>query len=121
MSSVVNCIFCQIVSGNISADIVYRDDTIVCFKDIKPAAPVHLLVVTCEHIDSLSCVGPAHAGALSNMLLIADKLARDNASPDGFRFVINTGRVGCQEVMHLHGHILGGADPLRISRIGAVR
>ncbi|CUT17155.1 MULTISPECIES: HIT domain-containing protein [Candidatus Ichthyocystis] len=116
MSTSDDCVFCQILRGQVPAKVVHRDDMVICFHDIRPAAPLHLLVVSRDHIESLAVVDSHHAGVLSHMLLLAGKLATEHGSPDGFRFVFNTGRIGCQEVMHLHGHILGGPDPLALRR-----
>lgn len=110
------CLFCQIIQGHIPAKIIYRDDMIVCFHDIRPAAPVHLLIVPIEHLDSLAHAQGSHTDILAHILLMAPRLAQQEGSREGFRFVINTGRVGCQEVMHLHAHVLGGPDPLTIRK-----
>ena len=112
MSSADNCIFCKIVQGQIPAQIVYEDEELLAFNDIHPKAPLHLLIIPRAHIVSLQEVGAAHAQILGKMLVLAPKLARENGSPDGFRTIINTGRVGGQEVYHLHVHVLGGPVPV---------
>lgn len=112
MSSDSNCIFCKIAQGQIPAQKVYEDEELLAFKDIHPKAPLHLLIIPRAHIVSLQEVDAAHAQILGKMLVLAPRLARENGSPDGFRTIINTGRVGGQEVYHLHVHVLGGPVPV---------
>jgi histidine triad (HIT) family protein len=107
-----NCIFCKIVRGEIPANKIYEDAEVLAFPDIRPQAPVHLLVIPKEHIVSLYEAQPAHQSALGRMLGVAGRLARDAGAADGFRTIINNGRVGHQEVYHVHMHVLGGPDPL---------
>ena len=107
-----NCIFCKIVRGEIPANKIYEDAEVLAFPDIRPQAPVHLLVIPKEHIVNLYEAQPAHQSALGRMLGVAGRLARDAGAADGFRTIINNGRVGHQEVYHVHMHVLGGPDPL---------
>jgi histidine triad (HIT) family protein len=107
-----NCLFCKIAHGEIPSRKVYEDDEIFAFHDINPARPVHLLVIPKRHITSLATVSEADTPVLGRMLALANKLATENGSPDGFRVIINNGRVGGQEVQHLHAHIVGGPDPV---------
>jgi histidine triad (HIT) family protein len=105
------CIFCRIAAGEIPSKKVYEDDDILVFHDIHPAAPVHLLMVPREHVDSLITAEPRHGALLGKMLLLAPRLAREQGATDGFRIVINNGPDGGQEVYHLHVHVLGGPRP----------
>ena len=107
-----DCLFCKIARGEIPSRKVFEDDEIFAFHDINPARPVHLLVIPKRHITTLATVGDADAPVLGRMLAVANKLASENGSPDGFRVIINSGRVGGQEVAHLHAHIVGGPDPV---------
>ena len=107
-----DCLFCKIVEGKIPSSKVYEDDDILAFKDIHPARPVHILVIPKKHITSLATVSPEDAPVLGKMLAKANEIALAQGSPDGFRVIINTGRVGQQEVLHLHMHIVGGPDPV---------
>lgn len=107
-----DCIFCKIVDGKIPAKKVYEDEDILAFHDINPLRPVHVLVIPKKHITSLSTVDAEDTLVLGKMLAKANQIAVDQGSPDGFRFIINTGRVGMQEVPHLHGHIVGGPEPV---------
>lgn len=106
------CIFCKIAAGEIPSKKVYEDDLVFAFHDIHPLRPTHMLVIPKKHIASLAQVSAADEPALGRILSVAQKLAAENGSADGFRCIINTGRVGGQEVPHLHLHILGGAEPV---------
>jgi len=107
-----DCIFCKIVEGSIPSRKVYEDGDMFAFHDIQPQAPVHFMIVPKRHVDSLATVDESHAAVLGRMLAVAGRLAREQGSPDGFRTIINTGRIGRQDVYHLHIHILGGKEPL---------
>ena len=107
-----NCIFCKIVRGEIPAQKIYDDAEVMAFHDIRPQAPVHLLIVPKAHIASLYEAEAAHQSALGKMLAIAGRLAREAGAADGFRTIINNGRVAHQEVYHVHMHVLGGPEPL---------
>lgn len=106
------CIFCKIVAGDIPAAKVYEDEEILAFKDIQPQRPVHILVIPKRHIESLAAVTEADAPVLGKILAKANEIAVGQGSPDGFRVIINTGRIGHQEVPHLHAHIVGGPEPV---------
>ena len=107
-----NCIFCKIVRGEIPSKKIYDDDEVMAFHDIRPQAPVHLLIIPKMHIATLYDAQPAHQAALGKMLAVAGRLAREAGATDGFRTIINNGRVAHQEVYHVHMHVLGGPDPL---------
>lgn len=103
-----DCIFCKIAAGEIPAKMVYEDDKVVVFHDIRPKARVHLLVVAREHIKNLFEAKEAHQNLLAHMLLLLPKLAKQEHLDNGFRTVINTGSGGGQEIDHIHFHLLGG-------------
>ena len=107
-----DCIFCKIVRGEIPSRKVYEDDEILGFHDIHPIAPTHFMLIPKRHIASLAEATADDAPVLGRMLARAGRLAREQGSPDGFRSVVNTGRIGRQDVMHVHIHIIGGPDPL---------
>jgi histidine triad (HIT) family protein len=107
-----NCIFCKIARGEIPSKKIYDDAEVMAFHDIRPAAPVHFLIIPKAHIPTLYEADMTHAPALGKMLALAGRLAREAGAADGFRTVINTGRVGHQEVYHVHMHVIGGPDPL---------
>ena len=107
-----NCIFCKIVRGEVPSKKVYEDDDVIAFHDIRPQAPVHFMLVPKRHIESLAEVTPDDGALLGRMLTLAGRLAREQGSPDGFRTIVNTGRIGRQDVMHVHMHVVGGPNPL---------
>lgn len=111
MSHDPNCIFCKIAAGEIPSRRVYEDDEVIAFHDIRPAAPVHLLIVPRKHVPTLADATAAHQALLGKMLLLAPKLAQDHGATNGFRVVVNNGPDGGQEVYHLHVHVLGGPRP----------
>jgi histidine triad (HIT) family protein len=108
----MNCIFCKIVAGEIPAQKVFEDEDLLAFRDIHPKAPLHLLIIPKRHIESMASLGEGDVFLMGRMMVLAGRLAAENGSPDGFRTVVNTGRVGRQEVYHLHMHLLGGPEPL---------
>ncbi len=107
-----DCIFCKIARGEIPAKKVYENELIVAFPDIAPKREVHLLVIPKAHITSLATASAEDEAALGRVLAKAGEIAAANGSPDGFRLIINTGRIGMQEVPHLHAHIVGGTTPV---------
>jgi len=107
-----NCIFCKIVEGKIPSKKVFEDDDVLAFHDISPLAPVHFMIIPKKHIASLAEAAPEDAPVLGKILSIAGRLAREQGSPEGFRTIVNTGKIGRQDVYHLHVHIIGGPNPL---------
>jgi len=107
-----DCIFCRIAKGEIPSRKVYEDSEIIAFHDINPQAPVHFMLTPKKHIASLADATSEDAAVLGRMLTLSGRLAREQGSPDGYRTIINTGRIGRQDVMHLHIHIIGGPEPL---------
>jgi histidine triad (HIT) family protein len=105
-------VFCKIVRGEIPAKKVHEDELVLAFHDVRPQAPVHLLLIPKLHIPTLYEADLRHAAALGRMLALAGELARKAGATEGFRIIINTGRVGHQEVYHVHMHVLGGPNPL---------
>lgn len=106
------CIFCKIVRGDIPSKKLFEDEDVLAFHDIQPQAPVHFLIIPKLHIPSLAETDVTQTSVLGKMLALAGPLAREHGAHDGFRTIINTGRVGGQEVYHLHMHVFGGPDPL---------
>ena len=107
-----DCIFCKIAEGTIPCQKVFEDDDLLAFKDLYPQRPVHILVIPKKHITSLATATVEDTLVLGKMLVKANEIATEQGSPDGFRVIINTGRVGNQEVPHLHLHIVGGPEPV---------
>ncbi len=107
-----DCIFCKIARAEIPSKKVYEDEEILAFHDINPQSPVHFMLIPKRHIASLADATAEDAGVLGRMLAMSARLAREQGSSDGYRTIINTGRIGQQDVMHLHIHVLGGPAPL---------
>ena len=103
-----NCIFCKIIKGEIPSKKVYEDADVFAFHDIHPAAPVHFMLIPKLHIASLCEVEEKHRNLLGKIMLLVPGLAKEQGCTDGFRTIINTGRIGGQEVYHLHAHVIGG-------------
>ena len=107
----MDCIFCKIIKGEIPADVVYRDEEMVAFRDIRPQAPVHLLIIPTRHVETVLDLTPdtEGAGLVGKMILLANELARkEGIDEKGFRLVMNCRQHGGQEVFHIHLHLLGG-------------
>ena len=103
----MDCIFCQIVAGEIPGQVLYQDEAVMAFRDINPQAPVHLLVIPKTHIPSL--VQLTDSTVIARMVDIAIRFAREEGIAErGYRLVINCGREGGQLVPHLHMHLIGG-------------
>jgi histidine triad (HIT) family protein len=104
------CVFCNIAAGDAPSEVVYRDDQVVAVKDIKPQAPVHVLLIPLEHnLESLNDASGLDESLLGHMLYTAAKVANQmGIAESGYRVVINTGDAAGQTVAHLHLHILGG-------------
>jgi histidine triad (HIT) family protein len=107
-----DCVFCKIARGEIPSKKVYEDEDLFAFHDINPVAPVHFMIIPKQHIASLNDADTSHQAILGKLMAKSGELARSQGLTDGFRTIINTGRVGRQEVYHLHVHILGGPEPL---------
>ncbi len=107
-----NCLFCRIVRGEIPSKKVYEDEDVFAFHDIRPVAPVHFLIIPKAHVPTLYEADMAYHRALGKMLALAGELAKKEGAVDGFRTIVNTGRVGHQEVYHVHMHVIGGPNSL---------
>lgn len=104
-----DCLFCRIVNGEIPASIVYSDDRVIAFKDINPQAPLHVLLIPREHIDSLNVLAPANDALVGELARRAAAIAREHGYADrGFRTVFNTNADAGQTVFHIHLHLLAG-------------
>lgn len=104
----MNCIFCKIISGEIPSNKVYEDENVLAFKDLNPAAPVHVLVIPKIHIESLDCVNGDNIGTVSKVIEAIPAVAKAAGAENGYRVITNIGEDGGQTVKHLHFHILGG-------------
>ena len=107
-----NCIFCRIVRGEIPSRKIYEDEWVLAFHDIHPIAPVHFMIIPKEHVASMAHLEEKHAAVMGRIMVLAQRLAAQEGSSEGFRTIVNTGRIGRQDVMHVHVHIIGGAQVL---------
>lgn len=104
-----DCLFCKIVKGEIPSSKVYEDEEILAFKDINPAAPIHILVIPKKHIISLAHMEKEDEALIGRIYGVINEIARDQGfKENGYRVIVNCGKDGGQEVMHLHFHLLAG-------------
>ena len=104
-----DCLFCKIVKGEIPSEKVYEDEEVLAFKDINPAAPIHILVIPKKHITSLAHMEKEDEALIGKIYTTINKIAEDNGfKENGYRVIVNCGKDGGQEVMHLHFHVLAG-------------
>lgn len=104
-----DCIFCKIVSGEQESEKVYTDDRVTAFHDINPKAPVHLLLIPNEHIESVHSLEEDQADLMGHMFLVVQELAEEfDVHRSGYRLILNNGPDAHQAVPHMHLHILGG-------------
>lgn len=104
-----DCIFCRIVSGEIPCSLVYQDDRVFAFKDINPLAPVHILIIPKQHIESAQVINEGNSQIAAYIFEKIPGIAREAGIADsGYRIISNVGENGGQAVPHLHFHILGG-------------
>ena len=103
-----DCIFCKIINKEIPSLNLYEDDNFIVFKDIKPAAPVHVLIMPKEHINSINELEEKHKELMGEMLLLAKKMAKDLETSDGYKLHFSVGQKGGQTIDHVHLHLMGG-------------
>lgn len=104
-----DCLFCKIASGEIPTNYIYEDDRVVAFNDIDPQAPIHILIIPKEHIQSALQIDDTNSEIVGHIFKVASKIAQDKGfASDGFRLVNNCGKDGGQTVGHLHFHLLAG-------------
>ncbi len=107
----MGCLFCNIVEKKIPGDVVYEDEHAVAFRDIRPVAPTHVLVVPRKHLAAIHDLGPEDAATVGNVLVAARKVADQlGLTAAGYRLVINDGDAAGQTVHHIHVHLLGGRN-----------
>ena len=105
----MSCIFCEIASGERSAEIVYEDESAVAFRDIHPQASTHILVIPRVHITGPLNVDEDNERIAGHLVVVAARIAQqEGIAQEGYRLVMNQGRNGGQSVFHVHLHVLGG-------------
>lgn len=104
-----DCIFCKIINREIPSTIVYEDDKVIAFNDIKPVAPVHVIIIPKQHIANVNALTEENAMAVAYVHLAAAKIAAKLGIADkGYRLINNCGADAGQTVFHLHYHLIGG-------------
>lgn len=104
-----DCLFCKIVKGEVLSTKVYEDEEILAFKDINPAAPIHILVIPKKHITSLAHLKKEDEALVGRIYGVINQIAeKQGFKENGYRVIVNCGKDGGQEVMHLHFHLLAG-------------
>ncbi len=105
----MGCLFCNILEKKVPADVVYEDEHALAFRDIRPVAPTHVLVIPKKHIAGIRDLTPEDAGTIGNTIVAAQKVAAQlGLVAKGFRLVVNDGEDACQTVHHIHVHVLAG-------------
>ena len=105
------CIFCKIINGDIPSKKVYEDDKVLAFHDISAAAPVHVLVIPKEHIESVNMINEKNSEIVAHIFIVINKIVKElNINETGYRVVNNCGEDGGQTVQHMHFHLLGGRN-----------
>lgn len=105
-----DCIFCKIIAGEIPATIIYRDEQATAFRDINPAAPIHILIIPNKHIDSVNMMTVDDEPLIGHLFTTAKALAaQEGIANGGFRLIMNTNADAGQTVFHIHLHLLGGS------------
>ena len=105
----MDCLFCNIINGDIPADIVYQDDDVIGFNDINPQAPTHVLFIPKKHISTVNDLTADDAAVVGKLFLAAKSVAKDAGfADDGYRLVMNCNEGAGQTVFHIHLHMLAG-------------
>ncbi|MDD2646765.1 MAG: histidine triad nucleotide-binding protein [Patescibacteria group bacterium] len=103
------CIFCQIINKEIPKDFIFADDQLVAFNDLHPSAPIHILIVSKKHIDSIATLKEEDINLIGNMIWRAKVLAEEKGiAKSGYKLIFNCGEDGGQIIQHIHLHLLGG-------------
>jgi histidine triad (HIT) family protein len=104
-----DCLFCKIVGGDLSADIIYENDSLIAFRDINPVAPTHILLIPRRHIATMNDLQDGDAALAGELFATAADIAADEGlADDGYRVVMNCNEAAGQSVFHIHLHLLGG-------------
>lgn len=103
----MDCIFCEIINKKKPEIIHFEDDDLIAFNDIRPKAPIHILIIPKIHIASIAHLEPGHSDILAKLIYTAKTIA-ENQGLKGYKLIFNVGREGGQVVDHLHLHLLGG-------------
>ena len=104
-----DCLFCKIIAGDIPSDIVFKNERLIAFKDINPAAPIHILIIPKIHLSTLNDLQTEHTELMGELIYTASQIAKQvGIAEDGYRIGFNCNEDGGQTVFHIHLHLLGG-------------
>ncbi len=104
-----DCLFCRVAAGDVPATIVYQDDRVLAFRDLRPQAPLHVLIVPRRHIATLNDLSDGDDALVGEMLRCAARVAREQGHAEsGYRTVFNCNAAAGQTVFHIHLHVLAG-------------
>ena len=104
-----DCLFCKIIDGEVPADVIYEDETLIAFRDINPKAPTHVLLIPRRHIATMNDLQESDVSVAGELFTTAAKIAADEGlAEDGYRVVMNCNEAAGQSVFHIHLHLLGG-------------
>lgn len=105
----MGCLFCNVIEKKIPSDVVYEDEHAIAFRDIRPVAPTHVLVVPRKHVAAIHDLTEVDVDTVGRVMLAARNVAHQlGLEKDGYRLVINDGDAAGQTVHHIHVHVLGG-------------
>ncbi len=105
----IDCLFCKISAGTIPSTVRYQDESVIAFDDIRPAAPIHILIIPRQHIPTIDDLEPKDEPLAGKLLYTAQQIAREQGiAQTGYRLVFNVRNHGGQAVDHLHLHLIGG-------------
>ena len=103
------CLFCNIIEGEIPADVLYRNENVVAFRDISPQAPTHVVIVPTIHVENAAALARVSSIITAALLVAAGEIAKAEGL-SGYRTIFNTGASAGQSVFHAHLHLLGGRN-----------
>ena len=104
-----DCIFCKIAKRETSAEVIYKDDKFIAFKDVNPKAPIHFLIIPKKHIPSVDHLKNRDKKLIGELFLVAQKIAKEKGvDKTGYRLTLNVGKDAGQTIDHLHLHLIGG-------------
>lgn len=104
-----DCLFCKIINKQVPSEFLYEDENCVVFKDINPAAPVHLLIVPRKHVRSMNDIQEEDRDIISHLFLIAREMAKEQGvNESGYKLLFNVEKGGGQMIFHIHLHLIGG-------------
>lgn len=104
-----NCIFCKIINGDIPAELIFKDENVIAFKDLNPQAPIHLLFVPTLHVENAAALAKLSPTVMGAIFTAVEKVASKEGIKD-YRTVFNTGSGAGQSVFHAHLHLLAGRE-----------